>query len=855
MAPLLPGEQLGPHQILSALGAGGMGTVYKARDTRLDRIVAIKVSQAQFSDRFAREARAIAQLNHPNICQLYDVGPNYLVMEYVDGKPIAAPDSPRKLLDLAVQVADGMAAAHTAGIVHRDLKPDNILVTAEGRVKILDFGLAKAIAQEKTDDETVTIALTDAGTTVGTVAYMSPEQARGEKNLGAQSDQFAFGLVLYEMVAGKRAFVRSSRAETMTAIIREDADALPATAPAPLKWVITRLLAKDAVDRYDSSRDLYRELKNVRERLSEVTTASQVEPVAAPVKPKSRVLPWAMLAAGLAVGGAAAYFLAPKPHAASDLANYKFTPISRDEATERMPAWSPDGKTIAYVASVHGLNQIFTRALGSSDAAQITRGDKAATVPFWSPDGSTIYFHSENSVWAVGATGGTPERILERATDAAIHPDGKTFVFRRNAALWTSTRGGEAREFKLPKEADAAPTFGSMVGFSPDGSKLAFITTGNVWVMGYPEGAAQKFPTVVRFGSWMPDSRRLVLGERTDSSDRLSVLNTADSSQRVIYSSQSGLLNPAVSRDGKRIAYVTAPTEWDIVEVALASGRFRTMATGGGISMHPAWAPAGTHYLFATNRSGKWVIEDSSAADGFSRRVAEADADATSTTQPRWAPDGSRFSFITTKPSGTIVMLANASGGRVAPLDPSSLGATNSAVWSPDGQWVVFTRNQRETREIQVLRVRPGSTAAPEVLAAYKPSELERVRTPQGWAPKGESILALANDGLYLMSPDFKTERKLTSRSFSSTTVSFTKDGRQVLGLYRNTSPDKGGQGAEWQLYSIDVATGAEKLVANVDLPVTTGNVQGFSLHPDGTRFATSIAKWPFDIWMLEGFE
>jgi eukaryotic-like serine/threonine-protein kinase len=213
-------------------------------------------SQQQFSERFARDARAIAALKHPSVCQLYDVGPNYLVMEFVDGSSIYAPDTSRKLLDLAVQVADGMAAAHTAGIVHRDLKPDNILVTVEGRVKILDFGLAKAIQQEKPEDQTATVALTDAGTTVGTVAYMSPEQARGEENLGAQSDQFAFGLILYEMLGGKRAFVRGSRAETMTAIIREEPEPLPASTPAPLKWVVSRLLAKDAVDRYDSTRDL-----------------------------------------------------------------------------------------------------------------------------------------------------------------------------------------------------------------------------------------------------------------------------------------------------------------------------------------------------------------------------------------------------------------------------------------------------------------------------------------------------------------------------------------------------------------------------------------------------------------------
>src|ERR1700722_1960909 len=188
--PLSPGDKFGPYEILAPIGAGGMGEVYKARDTRLDRIVAIKTSKLEFSERFAREARAVAALNHPNICQLYDLGTlpdggGYLVMEYIDGSPLAPVDSPRKLLDLAAQIADGLAAAHAAGFTHRDLKPDNVLVTGPrtphpGRVKILDFGLAKQAASVHESETTRSIAaVTDAGTFVGTVSYMSPEQARG----------------------------------------------------------------------------------------------------------------------------------------------------------------------------------------------------------------------------------------------------------------------------------------------------------------------------------------------------------------------------------------------------------------------------------------------------------------------------------------------------------------------------------------------------------------------------------------------------------------------------------------------------------------------------------------------------
>src|SRR5579872_2351484 len=203
--PLSVGTTLGPYEILAPIGAGGMGEVYKARDTRLDRMVAIKLSKNEFSERFEREARAVAALNHPNICQLYDVGPDYLVMEYIEGTPLKGPMSFDQVLRSAAQICDALDAAHKKGITHRDLKPANILVTKAG-VKLLDFGLAKVgPSVTSPDDGTLTMALTGKGEILGTLVYMSPEQVNGE-NIGPRSDIFSFGLVLYEMLTGKRAF-------------------------------------------------------------------------------------------------------------------------------------------------------------------------------------------------------------------------------------------------------------------------------------------------------------------------------------------------------------------------------------------------------------------------------------------------------------------------------------------------------------------------------------------------------------------------------------------------------------------------------------------------------------------------
>ncbi len=846
--PLAVGAKLGPYEIIAAIGKGGMGEVWKARDTRLDRVVAIKFCVAEFSERFGREAKAIAALNHSNICQIYDVGPDYIVMEYVEGSPITPVDTPRKLLDIAVQMSDGLAAAHAAGMVHRDLKPDNVLITRDGRVKILDFGLAKAAHGEiGADDATRTIdpggpSLTDPGTTVGTVAYMSPEQARGQTNLTAQSDQFSLGLVLYELAAGKRAFRRGTKAETMTAIIREDAEALPATVPAPLRWVIERLLQKEPAERYDSTGDLYLELRQLRDHLSEAASASAIPGVAG-TSPRAgsttgrRAILGIGLAAALACGAGLAALLIRPP--AADFSAYKFKSITRDEATERYPKWSPDGKSIVYTAEIHGVYQIFAKGIDSSETAQITHAADSCTQPFWSPDGTTIYYISHGNLWSVGASGGTPELAMERASSAALHPDGKTLAFLRDGKLWAGPLRGAPREIGLAPEADA-----TWMAFSPDGSRLGAILLRKLWILEYPSGASRNLGIFGQHGSWFPDSRHLAVNGG-EFQNTMFVVDSADGSSRVIYRVTGGLLHPSVSPDGKKILYGGGAAEWDVLEVSLADGHIHTLVGGGGVSWEPDWAPSGTHYLFSTFGEGSGGgIVDRSAAEGFSRRVADAPPGGdTYTLGPRWAPDGTRFLFAEGLVARMQLAVANASGRRPIVLTDNVL--ENAHAWSPDGQWVVFMR--REGGKEQVLKMKPDAGATPIVLASGSPQATD-YSTIQ-WSPAGDWIVYRSADGTSMISPDGKTARILTARDLLA--FAFSKDGAQVYGVVRNTA----GQGALWQLHSIDVKSGADRLLAPLDFPAYTANIAGFSLHPDGKRFLTSIAKWPYNIWMLEGFD
>src|SRR6202049_370544 len=266
--PLSVGDKRGPYEILAPIGAGGMGDVYRARDPRLNRDVAIKVSKTEFSERFEREAHAVAALNHPHICQLYDVGPNYLVMEYIEGTPLKGPLPVDQALKYAAQICDALDAAHKKGITHRDLKPANILVTKAG-IKLLDFGLAKLGTAgtgqaTKPDDATLTMALTGKNEIVGMLYYMSPEQlqaqATGQK-VDARSDIFSFGLVLYEMLTGKRAFEGSSPASVIAAIMERPAPSIADAAPAALDRVLKRCLEKDPDNRWQTARDLKAELE------------------------------------------------------------------------------------------------------------------------------------------------------------------------------------------------------------------------------------------------------------------------------------------------------------------------------------------------------------------------------------------------------------------------------------------------------------------------------------------------------------------------------------------------------------------------------------------------------------------
>ncbi len=714
-------------------------------------------------------------------------------------------------------------------------------------MKILDFGLAKwsPAAQAGAESATLTVNITDPGTTVGTINYMSPEQARGEPNLAPQSDQFSFGLVLYELAAGKRAFQRASAAETMTAIIREEAEPLPGRVPAPLRWLIERLLAKEPAERYDSTRDLYRELKQIRDGLSQTTGAVPASATPSAVRRRTRwLLPALVGMSCLIVGFALALYLTPP--SGPDLSTYKFTQLALGQTEERAPAWSPDGKSIAYVANVHGIEQVFARAAGSRNATQLTHADSWCWYPFWFPDGETIYYDVGENLWTVPASGGAAQLVLEHVWAASIHPDGKTLAFARDGKMWLAPlHGGSAKEF-WPGPVRSFPF--AVSRFSPDGSTLAVLPNQhNLWLLPYPSGKPRKLYSAPAHGglngiAWLPDGRSLVTSAPLQGSVAALVrVNVRNGSAHVILASASDAGYPSIASDGTRIAWSGGTSEWDVVEMGLADGAVRTLVGGGGNNWWPDWGPSGTHFLLSEwSTAGHAIIDREASGSGFSQPVIETG----SPSHPRWSPDGTRLVFLAGDRPNFRLMLASASGSNAVLLDEFPAAAIASGPsWAPDGQWIAYDRPLG--KQLKLSKIRPTPGASPVILADAQPWAFSVAQ----WSPAADWILYPAADGLDLISPDGKSKRMLTSRKF--TAYNFSRDGAQVYGIAQNTT----GNGAEWQLYSVNVKTGAEKFVTSVDFPASTGAAAGFSVHPDGKRALTAIARWPFQIWMLEGFD
>ena len=484
------GARLGAYEVLAPLGAGGMGEVYRAKDSRLGREVALKVLPASLASdrdrlsRFEQEARSASALNHPNIVTVHEIGREgdtaYIAMELVDGKTlreltVSGPMAARKILGIAAQIGEGLAKAHGAGIVHRDLKPENVMVSKDGFVKILDFGLAKLTDPEPGEASAMpTLAQpeTRPGTVMGTVGYMSPEQASGER-LDFRSDQFSLGSMLYEMATGQKAFGRKTAAETMSAIIRDEPEPvskLRPDFPVAVRWILDRCLAKDPDERYASTRDLARDLTGLRDHLSEASSGAEAL-LSSPARRRSG-LRWIAAALAVAAVAAAVGWLAATSFSSSGASAPSFRRLSFQRGATGNARFAPDGHTVVYGLQPSGSTEM-TLLLTRLDSAESKpfefKGDilsisKSGDLAIWQPQENAPL----GTLAVVPMTGGAPRSLAENTlwSSADWDPRGKELVIVRENA------GSRRLEFPIGKVlvADGA----SSARFSPEGGEIAF---------------------------------------------------------------------------------------------------------------------------------------------------------------------------------------------------------------------------------------------------------------------------------------------------------------------------------------------------------------------------------------------
>ncbi len=858
------GEMLGPYRVDTLIGQGGMGVVYRAWDTRLDRRIALKLLRPeQVNDparrqRLIREARAASGLIHPNVVTIHDVGSDrnidYIAMEHIEGRsleqlipPGGLP--PKQALAYAIQIAGALAGAHAAGIIHRDLKPGNVMVTREGLVKLLDFGLARRSRIGESGVGTVTLE----GDLAGTPSYMSPEQTRGEQ-VDWRSDIFSFGAMLYRMLTGREAFTGASAVETMNAILTTEPKPLTEGGrqiPPGVENVILHCLEKDPGDRFQSAQDIGFALE---------ASATIAGVALAPEPPRWRTYaPWiAAAAVSLAAGLLAGRYFLGAPEVIPSVEGRVFAPITDDAGAELFPSLSPDGAQVVYSSKATGNQDIYLRRIGSNESINLTQdtaGDD--TQPAWSPDGRQIAFRSERQgggIFVMRADGSDVRRVSEAGFNPAWSPEGKRIVFAEESISRPEDRSGRVSQLwsldlpsgkkrLLTKEDGVQPQWspgGRFIAYwaidldgdrdlytipaeggtpirltrdhfvdwnpvwSPDGAWLYFCSTRGgpmaIWRVPMREstGEARGAPEWVRTPGNYPahlsfsrDGRRLSYSQLLNTG-RLSTVRFEPDRQSVvsepkeILASAKGAARPALSPDGNWLAFNSTEQEEHLFIIGADGSGLRQLTNGQHRNRGPRWSPDGKRLAYFSSRSGDWEIWEI-GVDG--------------------------------KDARQITQLA---GQNVA-----------WPVWSADGKRLAYTIFGLKTYLIDPAK--PWTAQTPENLAAFP--EPGKLFNGWSWSPDGKTIAGFLNrdDGIALYSVASREFRRITKHGSDPVWLS---DSRRLL------FHDDG------RLHIVDSQTGAEKEILSI-APDEVAR-RGFAVSPDDRHIYFSVSITEADLWMIE---
>ncbi len=771
---LAAGSSFGPYTILTPLGAGGMGAVYRARDSKLGRDVAIKVLPPEFAadrDRLARfeqEARSASALNHPNIITIFEVGQAeetpYIAMEVVEGRSLRdlLDDGKlplRKAIGIAAQIADGLAAAHERGVVHRDLKPENVMVTKSGHVKLLDFGLAKLAAVEQSEETVRMAGQTRPGTVMGTVGYMSPEQAAGTP-ADFRSDQFSLGAMLYEMLTGRRAFQKATSVETLAAILREEPPPIAqsnAEVPTPLRWIVERCLAKTADERYDSTRDLARDLQRVRDSLSDTTLTSG--PAAVIAKPRRRFLLVAACSAALLL--AAAAWMTAKYLARPALPEFHRVAFRRGFVSSAR--FTADGQTILYGAAWEGQPiQLFSTREGNITSAALAMPpadvlaiSKSGQIALSLGRRFTEWFVSNGTLAEAPLTGGSAPREREtNVQEADWLPDGQSLAVVRNVERQT------VLEFPAGQRRYTTSGWISHARVSPDGSSVAYFDhplrgADNGWLSLIDRtGAITRFPTLYASAqglAWRPDGKEIwYTAASIGFFSQLHAINPSSGKDRVVLRSPTRLVLHDISPSGRLLLDSQTPqigiagmvpgaaTERDLswLDCSFApdiSADGKTVVIseqgdGGGpqyaVYIRPTDGSPATRiadgFAWGMSPDGKWVITQSGAdaqrltivptGAGTPKQVVSGVGDCL---WPQFFPDGKRIYYGAASGARPARLYAQSvDGGKAVPISPEGYGgALVPKAISPDGTQIAVSGPQRRLMLVPVQGGSPRQVA------------------------------------------------------------------------------------------------------------------------------------------------
>jgi eukaryotic-like serine/threonine-protein kinase len=888
---LAPGTRLGPYEILGPIGKGGMGEVYKAWDTRLNRDVAIKILPQAFAtesarERFQREARAASALNHPNICTVYDIGESdgqsFIAMEYLEGQTLSQiiggkPLTTSQITDLAMQVTDALNAAHAKRVVHRDIKPANIFVTSSGQVKVMDFGVAKHVQEpnaEARNSASDTEAmpeqiLTTPGSAVGTVAYMSPEQALGLE-VDARTDLFSFGVVLYEMSTGVLPFHGGTTAALFDAILHT-APVPPARLnphmPPELERIITKAVEKDRKLRYQTASDLRADLARLQRDTD--SSGAPVTPAAAPVTATRRGVP-AYLLAGLLVVVAVLLYLLLRPRQAakpaqSALTNVTFTQLTDLPGEETYPSLSPDGRSFVYASRASGNWAIYLQRVGGKNPVNLTKNSSADdTQPAFSPDGDQIVFRSERDgggIFVMGATGESVRRLSDFGYHPAWSPDGKEIVVGTEgpedptgrfteSQLWgVSVESGKKRQITKP---DVVPD-AVQPNWSPHGDRIAYwaLRGGrrDIWTVaadGTQPVAVTDDPPLDWNPVWSPDGNYLYFSSNRGGSMNLWRVRMQEKSGQVLgppeaITTPSPFSGPlSISRDGKRIAYVQQTSTANIEKISFDP--VKEVLAGA-----PQWVTQGSRRIGGCDPSpdGEWLAFDTMGSKQEDIFVIKADGselrqltnDAYRDRVPRWSPDGKRIAFMSDRSGAYQIWMINADGSGLQQITYESRGDALYPVWSGDGTRLAYSITGVGAFLIDAGK--PWKEQAPK--PAPQPGETGgEFYVVWSWSPNGQKLAghligAGGPSGVAVYSLESqKFERLINSGAYPV----WLNDGRRLLFQNRD------------KLYLADSHTRKAREIFSAAPHSITAS--GASLSANNRMIYFSVAIKEADIWLAD---